>query len=133
MPGPKNALGRVKIMFPNSYSVYLHDTPSQSKFEESDRAFSSGCVRVERPLELAELLLANPSDVERRDDPQDDRRGPHAERDAARQSAGAARLLDRVGGSAGARELPSRRLRPGRAVGRRTRATATHTAASCLN
>ena len=60
-PGPKNALGRVKIMFPNSYSVYLHDTPSQSKFEETDRAFSSGCVRVERPLELAELLLADPA------------------------------------------------------------------------
>jgi murein L,D-transpeptidase YcbB/YkuD len=60
--GPKNALGRVKIMFPNSYSVYLHDTPSQAKFEETDRAFSSGCVRIERPLELAELLLANPSE-----------------------------------------------------------------------
>ncbi len=60
-PGPKNALGRVKIMFPNAYSVYLHDTPSQSKFEDTDRAFSSGCVRVERPLDLAELLLANPS------------------------------------------------------------------------
>ncbi len=60
-PGPKNALGRVKIMFPNSYNVYLHDTPSQSKFEESDRAFSSGCVRIERPLELAALLLADPS------------------------------------------------------------------------
>ena len=60
--GPKNALGRVKIMFPNSYSVYLHDTPSLSKFEETDRAFSSGCVRVERPLELAELLLANPAE-----------------------------------------------------------------------
>jgi len=59
--GPRNALGRVKIMFPNSYSVYLHDTPSQSKFDEVDRAFSSGCVRVERPLELAELLLADPS------------------------------------------------------------------------
>ena len=75
-PGPKNALGRVKIMFPNSYSVYLHDTPSQTKFEETDRAFSSGCVRVERPLELAELLLADPASVERRDDPADDRRGP---------------------------------------------------------
>ncbi|HEY6125228.1 MAG TPA: L,D-transpeptidase family protein [Steroidobacteraceae bacterium] len=60
-PGPKNALGRVKVMFPNSYSVYLHDTPSQSKFEETDRAFSSGCVRTERALELAELLLANPA------------------------------------------------------------------------
>jgi len=59
--GPKNALGRVKIMFPNTYSVYLHDTPSRTKFDEVDRAFSSGCVRVERPLELAELLLANPS------------------------------------------------------------------------
>lgn len=60
--GPKNALGRVKIMFPNAYSVYLHDTPSQSKFDEVDRAFSSGCVRVERPLELAERLLGNPSE-----------------------------------------------------------------------
>jgi murein L,D-transpeptidase YcbB/YkuD len=60
-PGPKNALGRVKFMFPNSYSVYLHDTPSSSLFEAPDRAFSSGCVRVERPLELAALLLANPT------------------------------------------------------------------------
>ena len=58
--GPKNALGRVKFMFPNSYSVYLHDTPSGNLFESSDRAFSSGCVRVDRPLELAELLLADP-------------------------------------------------------------------------
>jgi murein L,D-transpeptidase YcbB/YkuD len=60
-PGPKNALGRVKFMFPNSYSVYLHDTPASAKFEEADRAFSSGCVRVERPLELAVLLLAKNS------------------------------------------------------------------------
>ncbi len=60
-PGPKNALGRVKFMFPNSYSVYLHDTPSTAKFESADRAFSSGCVRVERPLELAELLLDDPA------------------------------------------------------------------------
>jgi murein L,D-transpeptidase YcbB/YkuD len=60
-PGPKNALGRVKFMFPNSYSVYLHDTPSSSLFEAPDRAFSSGCVRIERPLELAALLLADPA------------------------------------------------------------------------
>lgn len=60
-PGPKNALGRVKFMFPNSYSVYLHDTPSGGLFEAADRAFSSGCVRVDRPLELAVLLLGNPS------------------------------------------------------------------------
>jgi murein L,D-transpeptidase YcbB/YkuD len=59
-PGPANALGRVKIMFPNPYLVYLHDTPSQGLFERERRAFSSGCIRTERPLELAELLLANP-------------------------------------------------------------------------
>jgi murein L,D-transpeptidase YcbB/YkuD len=56
-PGPDNALGRVKFMFPNEYSVYLHDTPSQALFEKSDRAFSSGCIRVENALELAALLL----------------------------------------------------------------------------
>jgi murein L,D-transpeptidase YcbB/YkuD len=60
-PGPKNALGRVKFMFPNSYSVYLHDTPASDRFEAADRAFSSGCVRVERPLELTRLLLADPA------------------------------------------------------------------------
>lgn len=59
-PGPNNALGRVKIMFPNPYLVYLHDTPSQALFEREQRAFSSGCIRTERPLELAELLLASP-------------------------------------------------------------------------
>ncbi|AMN46538.1 hypothetical protein ACG33_05385 [Steroidobacter denitrificans] len=59
-PGPDNAMGRVKFMFPNNYDVYLHDTPSKSLFEASDRTFSSGCVRVERPLELALLLLNDP-------------------------------------------------------------------------
>jgi murein L,D-transpeptidase YcbB/YkuD len=56
-PGPSNALGRVKFMFPNAYQVYLHDTPSQTLFSHTDRAFSSGCVRVERALELAERVL----------------------------------------------------------------------------
>lgn len=56
-PGPNNALGRVKFMFPNEHAVYLHDTPSRDLFERSDRAFSSGCIRVENPFELAELLL----------------------------------------------------------------------------
>jgi murein L,D-transpeptidase YcbB/YkuD len=60
-PGPTNALGRVKIMFPNPYLVYLHDTPSQALFEREHRAFSSGCIRTEHPLELVELLLANPN------------------------------------------------------------------------
>jgi murein L,D-transpeptidase YcbB/YkuD len=56
-PGPDNALGRVKFMFPNKYMVYLHDTPSKSLFGRSERAFSSGCIRVQNPFDLAELLL----------------------------------------------------------------------------
>lgn len=56
-PGPSNALGRVKFMFPNKHMVYLHDTPSQSKFKKTERAFSSGCIRIENPFELVELLL----------------------------------------------------------------------------
>ena len=56
-PGPSNALGRIKLMFPNPYLVYLHDTPSQALFDRADRAFSSGCVRVERALELAQHVL----------------------------------------------------------------------------
>lgn len=59
-PGPGNALGRVKLMFPNPYMVYLHDTPSQSLFDRADRAFSSGCVRVENALQLAEKVLNDP-------------------------------------------------------------------------
>lgn len=56
--GPKAALGRAVIRFPNPHSVYLHDTPYQALFNKSQRAFSSGCIRVERALELVELLLA---------------------------------------------------------------------------
>jgi L,D-transpeptidase YcbB len=56
-PGPANALGNIKFMFPNDHAVYLHDTPSRGLFASSRRAFSSGCVRVERPLKLAELVL----------------------------------------------------------------------------
>jgi murein L,D-transpeptidase YcbB/YkuD len=59
-PGPNNALGRVKFMFPNKHAIYLHDTPNQQLFERSARAFSAGCVRVQQPLQLAELLLADP-------------------------------------------------------------------------
>ena len=59
--GPDNALGAVKIMFPNPHLVYLHDTPSKSLFDEDLRTFSSGCIRTERPLELAELLLGDPA------------------------------------------------------------------------
>ncbi len=56
-PGPKNAMGRIKFMFPNPYAIYLHDTPNRSLFNAKERAFSSGCVRIEQPLELAQLLL----------------------------------------------------------------------------
>jgi murein L,D-transpeptidase YcbB/YkuD len=56
-PGPNNALGRIKFMFPNEHAVYLHDTPSRDLFDRDSRAFSSGCIRVEDPFELAELLL----------------------------------------------------------------------------
>ena len=56
-PGPNNALGRVKFMFPNEHAVYLHDTPSKYLFSKAERAFSHGCIRVENPYEFAELLL----------------------------------------------------------------------------
>ena len=56
-PGPLNALGRVKFMFPNRHNVYLHDTPSRELFGRTERAFSSGCIRLERPMELADYLL----------------------------------------------------------------------------
>jgi murein L,D-transpeptidase YcbB/YkuD len=58
--GPDNALGLVKIMFPNPYLVYLHDSPAKSLYERDERTFSSGCIRVQRPFELAELLLNDP-------------------------------------------------------------------------
>ncbi|MDN5285576.1 MAG: murein L,D-transpeptidase [Mucilaginibacter sp.] len=56
-PGPSNSLGLVKFLFPNSYSIYLHDTPSKSLFGESSRAFSHGCIRVGEPAKLASFLL----------------------------------------------------------------------------
>ena len=59
-PGPNNALGLVKIMFPNPYLVYLHDSPAKSLYEQDQRTFSSGCIRVQKPFELAELVLNDP-------------------------------------------------------------------------
>jgi murein L,D-transpeptidase YcbB/YkuD len=59
-PGPNNALGRVKFIFPNKHFVFLHDTSSRSLFSRSKRTFSSGCIRVENPLEFAEVLLNDP-------------------------------------------------------------------------
>jgi murein L,D-transpeptidase YcbB/YkuD len=56
-PGRSNALGRIKFMFPNAFDIYLHDTPRRDLFERSDRRLSSGCVRLENPIELAAELL----------------------------------------------------------------------------
>jgi len=60
-PGEDNALGLVKIMFPNPHMVYLHDTPAKSLFDQDERTFSSGCIRVEKAFELAELVLNDPA------------------------------------------------------------------------
>ncbi|MDO8352498.1 MAG: L,D-transpeptidase family protein, partial [Aestuariivirga sp.] len=56
-PGPKNALGKVKFMLPNKHNIYLHDTPSKDKFASTSRAFSHGCIRLSRPIELAHTVI----------------------------------------------------------------------------
>jgi len=56
-PGPKNSLGRIKFIFPNHYNIYLHDTPTPELFASEQRSFSSGCIRIEKPFDLAQLLL----------------------------------------------------------------------------
>jgi len=68
-PGRLNALGRMKFMFPNQYDVYLHDTPSRRLFEETQRDFSHGCIRLEQPMDLAVYLMKkskwNQEEIER--------------------------------------------------------------------
>ena len=59
-PGPHNSLGTVKFIFPNEHFVFLHDTPHRELFVKSERNFSSGCIRVQNPLDLAELVLNDP-------------------------------------------------------------------------
>jgi murein L,D-transpeptidase YcbB/YkuD len=56
-PGPKNSLGFVKFLFPNDFNIYLHDTPNHELFDKDVRAFSHGCIRVEKPAELAQWVL----------------------------------------------------------------------------
>lgn len=61
-PGPDNTLGQVKFIFPNPYFIYIHDTPHQALFDQSLRTRSSGCIRVEDPFKLAELVLQEQQD-----------------------------------------------------------------------
>jgi murein L,D-transpeptidase YcbB/YkuD len=61
-PGSKNALGLVKFMFPNDFNIYLHDTPNDRLFDKDVRAFSHGCIRVEKPVDLAQFALRWPPD-----------------------------------------------------------------------
>lgn len=56
-PGPQNALGNIKFMFPNKHDIYLHGTPKQELFDHNARAFSHGCIRVKDPVSLAQILL----------------------------------------------------------------------------
>ena len=56
-PGPKNALGLVKFVFPNQFDVYMHDTPTVSLFNKPQRALSHGCIRLENPVALAQYVL----------------------------------------------------------------------------
>ena len=77
-PGPENALGFIKFIFPNKFDVYLHDTPERGLFSRAARNLSSGCIRIERPVDLAEYVLRDDPEwsrekileaIERRDDP----------------------------------------------------------------
>jgi murein L,D-transpeptidase YcbB/YkuD len=74
-PGSKNALGMVKFIFPNAHNVYLHSTPAQQLFSKTRRDFSHGCIRIEKPTDLAEWLL--------RDDPEWDREAIEAAMDGS--------------------------------------------------
>ena len=108
--GPGNALGQVKFMFPNRFNIYLHDTPSKSKFDSASRFFSHGCIRVRDPMGLAE---SDPRTAGR--EPRGDR--PHrafrqaTDRQAGKSAAGAHRLPDGLGQQGRLGALPARCLR----------------------
>ena len=83
-PGRTNALGKIKFQMPNPYMIYLHDTPSRNLFNKDVRAFSSGCIRLEQPAELAQLILDRQQNVsaERFNAALDSRRTRHVDLDA---------------------------------------------------
>jgi len=64
VPGPRNALGKIKFLFPNKFSVYMHDTPTKSLFNKTKRAFSHGCVRLQKPRELLKVFSKFNSNVD---------------------------------------------------------------------
>ena len=114
-PSDDNALGKVKFMFPNQFSIYLHDTPHREYFARDVRAFSNGCIRLEKPTELAEILLAGQADDPAAAFDGLGRRQDRAQRDARAHDPGAHHLPHRVVRRRRHRALPAGRLRPRRA------------------
>ena len=98
-PGPENALGLVKFIFPNNFSVYLHDTPIDKLFFKERRALSHGCVRVEDPVALAHYVMSDRPEwtAERIATAMHAQRRGDGEAEVA--DSGAHRLLDGVGGT----------------------------------
>jgi murein L,D-transpeptidase YcbB/YkuD len=64
VPGPRNALGKVKFLFPNKFAVYMHDTPMKSLFKKNKRAFSHGCIRLHKPRELLKTFASFNTNVD---------------------------------------------------------------------
>ena len=113
-PGPANPLGQIKFMFPNEFDIYLHDSPADHLFSQAERDFSHGCIRLEKPVELAAYLLKENPEVDARDDP-----GGHPVRREPDDPAPPAYrrpppLLDRLGGPGRHRRAPQGPLRPRR-------------------
>ena len=107
-PGPKNALGLIKFVFPNEEDVYMHGTPAQALFARSRRDFSHGCVRVEDPVALAEWVLRGSAGVDARPHSRSDGGSADRSRDTPASDSGAPVLHDRCGHARG-RHAPLRR------------------------
>ncbi len=109
-PGPNNALGLVKVMFPNPYLVYLHDSPAKSLYEQDQRTFSSGCIRVQKPFELA-AARAQRSAMESAEHRRRDRDEADPDGQPQDARAGADPVLDCAAAAGWPGELPQRCLR----------------------
>ena len=123
-PGPGNALGRIKFQIPNRHDIYLHDTPSPELFAHAERAFSSGCIRVERAVDLAERLLAADPAWTRARIEETIAAGLTVSVRASRAAAGLPALLDRLGRSQRRASTARRHLRTRRRPARGARAAA---------